>query len=325
MKNQVEERKRQEEAEKDAKRRSDEEDAAIRRYLLQVESEDAMAKRREMVTLRNDWGIQAAQRDEMKEREAQIRALGINPDTCAPGAAQKFEGEDVLKLERTRMQALQQKQWSLQLMEERRQREANTQQETANYMAYLFEIERLQQSLHQASERERAQIASEIQRYNQLLADHQREQERLRQQHEQQQDADQIQFEMQSIISENPRQAALPGTDLRVRVDHWKGFNSDQTRQYLHQNDAILADKARQAELLRQQQEAEARQHAELQRIMAHEEYLAQQRETQKQLEIKQTRERQAMEAAAREKKNAEQARAKIEPGFFQNFGRSYR
>ncbi|RLN87419.1 hypothetical protein BBJ28_00023910, partial [Nothophytophthora sp. Chile5] len=55
VKNQVEERQRQDAANREAQRASDEEDAAIRRYLLQVESEDALAKRRELLTLRNDW------------------------------------------------------------------------------------------------------------------------------------------------------------------------------------------------------------------------------------------------------------------------------
>lgn len=328
MRNQIEEKKRQEEADREAQRQEDDENEAIRRYLLQVESEDALAKRKELLTLRNDWRYQAAQHDEARRHEAYVRSIGIDPDTCAPGAAQKFNGEDVLRFERMRMQALQSKQWSLQLQEERRQREDKEQREQAAYMSYLFEIERLQQALHTANERERAQIAAELQRYNQMVLDEKREQERRRQQLEQQQNAQEIQYVLQSnLVSENPHQAALPGVpfDQRVRVDHWKGFSSDQTRQYLSQNDQILAEKARHVEQMRLQQEEENRRQAELQRILAEEEYNSQKKRAQVELEIRQDRERQAREAAEREKKNAEQAHGKFEPSFFQAFGRSYR
>lgn len=328
VKNQIEEKKRQEEAEKDAQRQEDEENESIRRYLLQVESEDAHAKRKELLTLRNDWRYQVAQREEAKQQEAYIRSIGIDPDSCAQGAAQKFGGEDMLRQERLRMQALQSKQWSQQLMDERKQREDKEQQEQAAYMSYLFEIERLQQSLHQANERERAQIASEIQRYNQMILDEKREQEQRRQQMEQQQNAQEIQYVLQShLVSENPHQAALPGVpiDQRVRVDHWKGFSSDQTKQLLSQNDHLLAEKARHMEQMRQQQQDEARRQAELQRILAEEEYHSQKKRAQIELEIKQDRERQIREAAEREKRNTEQAHGKFEPGFFQAFGRSYR
>uniref|UniRef100_K3WDU2 RIB43A-like with coiled-coils protein 1 n=1 Tax=Globisporangium ultimum (strain ATCC 200006 / CBS 805.95 / DAOM BR144) TaxID=431595 RepID=K3WDU2_GLOUD len=328
VKNQIEEKKRQEEAEKEAKRLEDEENESIRRYLLQVESEDALAKRKELLTLRNDWRYQAAQREEARQHDAYIRSIGIDPDTCAPGAAQKFGGEDVSRLERLRMQALQSKQWSQQLTEERKQREDKEKQEQDAYMSYLFEIERLQQSLHQANERERVHIASEIQRYNQMILDEKREQERRRQQMEQQQNAQEIQYVLQSnLVSENPYQAALPGVpfDQRVRVDHWKGFSGDQTKQFLSQNDQLLTEKARHAEQMRQQQLDEARQQAELHRILVEEEYNSQKKRAQVELEIKQDRERQAREAAERERKNTEQAHGKFEPGFFQAFGRSYR
>lgn len=328
MKNQVEEKKRQEEADRETQRQEDEENEAIRRYLLQVESEDALAKRKELLTLRNDWRFQAAQREDARQHDAYIRSLGIDPDACATGAAQKFDGEDVLRLERQRAQALQSKQWSQQLADERRQREDKEQREQAAYMAYLFEIERLQQELHTANERERVHIASEIQRYNQLMLDAKREHDRRRQQLEQEQEAQEIQYALQSnLVSENPQQAALPGVpfDQRVRVDHWKGFSSHQTKHFLAQNEQLLAEKAQLAEQQRLQQEDENRRHAELQRILAAEEYNSQKKRAQVELDVRQERERQAREAAEREKRNADAARGKFEPSFFQAFGRSYR
>lgn len=328
VKNQVEERQRQDEAERDAKRASEEEDAAIRRYLLQVESEDALAKRRELLTLRNDWDQQAVEARHARARDAAIRAIGIDPDSCAPGAAQKFEGEDAARLERVRLQALQMKQWSIQKMAEEALRNAHEREALAAYMSQLFEIERLMEELHQGNERERAAAAAGISQFNQRLMAQQRQDESDRRRREQEENAREIQLTLQSnLVSENPLQASLPGVpyEQRVRVDHWKGFSEQQTKYYLHRNDEILDEKARRTQQEREQAEADARNQRELQRTLAQEEYLAQQRRTQMELDVRATRERQAQQAADREKANAERARGKIEPGFFQNFGRSYR
>lgn len=328
VKNQVEERQRQDEAERDAKRASEEEDAAIRRYLLQVESEDALAKRRELLTLRNDWDQQAVEARHARARDAAIRAIGIDPDSCAPGAAQKFEGEDAARLERVRLQALQMKQWSIQKMAEEALRNAHEREALAAYMSQLFEIERLMEELHQGNERERAAAAAGISQFNQRLLAQQRQDESDRRRREQEENAREIQLTLQSnLVSENPLQASLPGVpyEQRVRVDHWKGFSEQQTKYYLRRNDEILDEKARRTQQEREQAEADARTQRELQRTLAQEEYLAQQRRTQMELDVRATRERQAQQAADREKANAERARGKIEPGFFQNFGRSYR
>ncbi|GMF24525.1 unnamed protein product [Phytophthora fragariaefolia] len=328
VKNQVEEHQRQDAADRETKRASEEEDAAIRRYLLQVESEDALAKRRELLTLRNDWDQQSAEIRRARARDAAIRAVGIDPESCAPGAAQKFEGEDAARLERIRLQAMQMKQWSIQKMAEEAQRNSNDREALAAYMAQLFEIERLMEELHEGNERERAAAAANISLFNQRLSAQQRQDESDRHRFEQEENAREIQLTLQSnLVSENPLQASLPGVpfDHRVRVDHWKGFSGEQTKYYLRRNDEILDEKARRRQQELKQAEDHARNQRELQRTLAHEEYLAQQRRAQMEMDVRATREQQAQQAADREKANAERARGKIEPGFFQNFGRSYR
>ncbi|KAL3657437.1 hypothetical protein V7S43_017577 [Phytophthora oleae] len=328
VKNQVEERQRQDATDREDKRVSEEEDAAIRRYLLQVESDDAFAKRRELLTLRNDWDQQRAEGRQTRAREAATRGLCIDPDSCAPGAAQKFHGEDVARLERIRLQAMQMKQWSIQKMAEEAQRNANEGAAQAAYMAELIEIERLMEELHRGNERERAAASSEISQFNQRLLAQQRQAENDRRRHEQEEDAREIQLTLDSnLVSENPLQAALPGKsfDHRVRVDHWKGFSGEQTKYYLRRNDEILDEKARRRQQEREQVEEDARNQRELQRTLAQEEYLAQQRRAQMEMDVRVTREQQAQQAAEREKNNDDRARGNIERGFFQRFGWSYR
>lgn len=337
MRNQLEERQRDDAAAREAERRAFDEDEAIRRYLLQVESEDALAKRREVLTLRNDWAVQAAVREEASARDAAERARGIDPDACAPGAAQKFAGEDVARLERARLQALQRAQWACEQGAEREQRERQEQQQRAQEDAYTLEIARLQKELHEASESERARVANELQRFNQLLLEAQRARAANERAREQQQNAAELAYTLYSdLVSENPRQAdrdrdaavSAAATDpfaQRVRVDRWKGLSGVQTKQLLAENDLLLADKARRAEQQRQQQEEDARRAAELQRALMAQERDAQMRRAQVELELRQTRERQAAENAAREAQDAARARGAIDPGFFRNFGRSYR
>lgn len=332
VKNQLEERARDAEAAKEAARRDAEEDEAIRRYLMQVESEDALARRREMLALRNDWVLQGALNDEARAREAAERARGVDPEVCAPGAAQKFVGEDVTRLERMRLQALQRAQWAREQGCEKEVRGRQEQQQRDEEAAYTLEIARLQQELHEASESERARVAADLQHFNQLLLDSQRVARSREREREHQQNASEIAFTLASnLVSENPRQADRDGPGSgdpfgqRVRVDHWKGLSGSQTKQLLTENDLLLAEKARRAEQQRLQEEEDARRAADLHRALTAQERDAQIRRTQHELELQQTRARQAAEAAAREQRDAERARGAIDPGFFRNFGRSYR
>ncbi|EEY54132.1 RIB43a flagellar protofilament ribbon protein [Phytophthora infestans T30-4] len=328
VKNQIEERERQNEADRDAKRVSEEEDAAIRRYLLQVESEDALSKRREVLTLRNDWDLQTAKIQQARAEFAATRAVSIDPDTCAQGAAQKFDGEDLARLERIRLQAMQMKQWSIQKMAEDAQRNAHENADMAAYMAQLFEIERLMEELHRGNERDRAAAAAEISRFNQRLLALQRQDESDRRRLEQEENAREIQLTLEShLVSENPLQATLPGVSLdhRVRVDHWKGFSGEQTKYFLRQNDDIMAENARRRQQEREQAEGESRAQREIQRTLAHEEFLTQQRRAQMEMDVRATQQRQAKLATEREKSNDDRARGKIDPSFFQRFGRTYR
>lgn len=328
VKNQIEERQRQDEEEYRVKCASEEEDAAIRQYLLQVESKDALAKHHELLTLRNDWDDQSAEVREARKQAAAIRTVGIDPDRCAQGAAQKFDGEDIARLERIRLQAMQMKQWSIEKMAEEAQRHANEKTTQSAYMAQLFEIEQLMEELHRGNEQQRAIASAEISRFNQQLLAQQRQDESDRRRQEQEKDAREIQLTLESnLVSENPVQASLPGVPLghRVRVDHWKGFSGEQTKYYLRQNDDILADKVRQRQQESEQAEQESQNQRELQRALAMEAYQAQQRQVQSKLDVRATHEQQIKEAAEREKINDLRARGKIEPSFFQRFGRSYR
>ncbi|KAL7690224.1 hypothetical protein Plhal304r1_c013g0050561 [Plasmopara halstedii] len=328
VRNQLEERQRQNAEQYEAKRASEEEDAVIRQYLLQIESENELAKRREQLTLRNDWDHQTAKAFQARKQAAAMRKEGIDPDRCAQGAAQKFDGEDIARLERIRLQAMQMKQWSIKKMAEEAQRNANEKATQAAYMAQLFEIEQLMEELHRGNERERAVASAEISRFNQQLLAQQRQAEINRRQQEQEEDAREIQLTLQSnLVSENPDQASLPGVPLdhRIRVDHWKGLSGEQTKRYLRQNDDILREKACKIQQEREQAEKESQNQRELQRALAMEEYRTQQRQTQLKLDIRATHEQQIQEAAEREKINEHGARGKIEPIFFQRFGRSYR
>ncbi|OWZ10629.1 hypothetical protein PHMEG_00016492 [Phytophthora megakarya] len=328
VKNQIEERQKQEAVDRETMRVSEEEDAAIRRYLLQVESEDALAKRRELLTLRNDWDLQTTELREARARAAAVRSSSIDPDSCAQGAAQKFDGEDVARLERIRLQAMQMKQWSIQKMAEEAQRKASENEDMAAYMTRLFEIERRMDELHLGNERERTAATAEISRFNQRLLAEQRQGEGERRRLEQEENAREIQLTLGSnLVSENPSQAAVPGKpfDQRVRVDHWKGFSAEQTKHYLRQNDEILNEKARRKQQEHEQAEEESRNQRELVRALAQEEYLAHQRRAQIKMDVRTTREQQTQEAADREQVNSDCSRGKIEASFFQRFGRSYR
>lgn len=322
----MEEKQRQYDLEQQTLRQEQEENEAIRRYLIQVESEDAIAKRKELLTLRNDWHLQQTQQEHARERELEFRKLPVNVEGCGVGAAQTFQGEDPLRHERTRLQAMQLREWTEQQLSEKQQRKEQEKEENIQLGTYVADIERLQDQYHQANERERAHVAVELQQYNQHLQEKKQEDARKQSQVEQALNAHDIAHHISShLVSENPIQAHLNGTDHRVRVDHWKGLSVEQTRHVLSANEQIKADKERQQQAAKQQEQEEARRQGQLNRILAQHEHETQLKKAQQQLDLRQTLDQQTRDALTREQKNAQQARGAVDASFFQAFGKSYR
>ncbi|KAJ0400034.1 hypothetical protein ATCC90586_006684 [Pythium insidiosum] len=326
--NQLEEKQREQQLQEAAQQRADEEDAAIRRYLLQVESEDATARRQELLTLRNDWQLQALERERREQQAAAARAAPIVVDACAPGAAQSFAGEDPLRLERVRLQAQQLKQWTQQQMEEQRQRDAQDAAAEAQYAATQRELLATLDALHEADERERTRLAVELERVNAQLLETQRRRAQAQAAAEQLANAAEIEATLRSnLVSENPQQAQRADAPMhqRVRVDHWKGLSAEQRRQVVKHNDELQRERQQQREQQRDQERADAAEHRALLRQQTMDEHATQLARAQQQRELRQTLERQAQEARDRERRLAEQSKGAIDGAFFQAFGRSYR
>nr|CCA23672.1 conserved hypothetical protein [Albugo laibachii Nc14]CCA25333.1 conserved hypothetical protein [Albugo laibachii Nc14] len=318
LKLQLDEKKAQEDCERERQKRSDEEDEAIRKYLIQIDSEDAHMKRKEVLTLENDWKLQCAQRQRARENDNRERTVGIQPETCSVGAAQQFDGEDTMKAERLRLQALQTKSWiAHQLCDKQAQQDENWRQDS-EYANYIVQIERLQSEMQQADDKERARIALELQRYNNLMVEKKKLLENQSLELEKSLEAHEVKMQMD-------RREEYGVSSLGNRLDHWKGFSVADTRAFLAQNQSILAYKAKeQANQLHERQQ-ERQQQESWNRELISREYEMQLKKAQIESDIQQTLETQAHEASEREKRQANRSQGAFDPSFFQAFGRSYR
>ncbi|CCI41849.1 unnamed protein product [Albugo candida] len=318
LKLQVDEKKSQEDSDRERQKRSDEEEESIRKYLIQIESEDAHIKRKEILTLENDWKLQCAQRQRVREEENKERTVAIQPESCSLGAAQQFDGEDTMKAERLRLQALQSQNWISEQLRDKQAQQDEVWRQNCEYANYIVEIERLQSEMQQADDKERARIALEIQRYNNLMVEKRKHLENQSLELEKTLEAHEIKMQMD-------RREEYGLSSLGNRLDHWKGFSVADTRAFLAQNQALLEYKAKEQANGLQKRQQERQQQEEWHRELISREYEMQLKKAHIESDIQQTLGKQARDALEREKRQADRSKGAFEPSFFQAFGRSYR
>lgn len=114
---------------------------AVRRYLTSVEQEAWQLQHTEAIALRADWSTQSSTRGDRIEADLAIPVTQIpatHAETCSLGAAQLFDGEDTMKKERLRLQALQLRKWTEAQKMEKSAKSAQAKQEDMAFAATLL-------------------------------------------------------------------------------------------------------------------------------------------------------------------------------------------
>ncbi|KDO22871.1 hypothetical protein SPRG_12008 [Saprolegnia parasitica CBS 223.65] len=328
VKNQIAEKQQlaQQQADEEEKQFQEQED--LRRYLIRVEAEETLVKRDEAAKLRRDWAMQSQTRSERREADIARSTkdfAAINVDGCNLSSAQKFDGEDRGRHERHRLQAAQNRDWAQLQMQERQARLQADYDDARAYADTMAHVSKLQDEAETEYEREKTKQALEVRKFNEAMLANQRLNNSRARARTLDMDQSEIQATVSSaLVSENPLQAK---TDVsgRVRVDHWKGLSPEQAKAVVFSNEAILAAKQAKREMERDAELEESRQQDLLRRQMAQYEYEAEKKRVQQTLEVQQTLKRQAEEAKERERRQKDLSQGKIEKGFFNSFGTSFR
>ncbi|OQR96572.1 hypothetical protein ACHHYP_15137 [Achlya hypogyna] len=328
VKNQIAEKQQlaQQQAVEDDKQFQEQED--LRRYLIRVEAEETLARRDEAAKLRRDWAAQSLSRHERKEADI-ARSIKdqppLNVDACNISSAQKFDGEDRGRHERHRLQAAQCRDWTQLQLQERQQRAQAEADDARAYADTMAHVSRLQHEAETDYEREKTKQALEVRRFNEALAAQQRHDGLRAKARTHDMDQSEICATLTSaLVSENPLQAKLD-VGHRVRVDHWKGLSPEEAKAVVLSNERLLAANQAKRDADKEAEMEEARRQEQLRRQMAEYEHDAEKRRVYHTLEVQQTLKRQAEEAKERERRQKDLSQGKIEKGFFNSFGTSFR
>ena len=277
----------------------------IRRYLTHVEAEQELQKRKETEKLRRDWLEQSLKRPERREADLAVTALQVPPidaDECALGAVQKFEGEDVMKAERERLQALQLRSWIEQQKSEKEAAKRQERQEDVQYAQSLSTIVAFQDAQQGEYDKAKAlrerQVMNENKRISMARTARLANEKRITKQAED----EELQATISSaLLTEDPGQATSTCAG-RVRPDHWKGLPKEQIKHIALSNAELIEEKRQRVEAEKNEDVQYAQQQEIYKRIMEQEEYRNLVEQQQRNQLTTQTLEQQVVQAQERER-----------------------
>lgn len=326
---QMAEKKRQKEVLHAAEARELASEQQIRRYLTALAQEETEAKYCANVQLSQDWKDQEASRAGRREGDlaTSVRQdLTLNPDTCSVGAAQKFEGEDVCKQARERLQAAQTRAWNTSQLQEKQAQVSRTKAQDRAYAAQVKAQVTFQQEAEEAMEGLKNARSQLVARDNAtLLAAH-----ALAKQDAVDRNAALDRYaavcaDHSVLLTEDQSHMTSSASSTRVRTDHWKGMSKAQVVTIIRSNADLMADKQAVADAEATVEATRASTQTYYTHLMEAQEVEAALLKRAQAIETSEQLKGQQVEHAAREASQRDASRGAIEPRFFQGFGTSFR
>lgn len=300
----------------------------IRRTVAQIEQDERVQRQAQACALRRDWQLQQAQKQTRELVDTQKASQDvIKPEACGVGAAQKFDGEDEAKEDRERLQALQIRDWNAALVREKQRQLSAAAAEAVEEAKQVELLVRVQEDQEDRVHRRATCASVEMLHTNERLA--KAKCERLAQAqslNEAEKLSEVALANTSALLTEDlgqGRSALYPNT--RVRPDHWKGMTQDQVREILASNAELSQDKVRELERESQARVSELRAQEQLKQELERQEWQALRERQRVEAQVRQTLAQQQVQAREREARQAQMSKGKIESGFFDSFGKSYR
>lgn len=328
IQNQIQMKQDQKRREKEQEIQHANQQEEIRRYLNHIEQEQELKRRRESEQLRRDWQDQSLRRPERREADLAIPTVAnppIDADACGPGAVQKFDGEDPLKRERERLQALQLRDWVTAQKAEKEQRKKDEIAQDLSYAATVSNIVEFQTLQETEIANEKAHREMVLKNDNKRLAFEKQMRKSQELQLEKQAESYEVaQTANSALLTEDPNQAqsTLPG---RVRRDHWKGMAKEQVTKIALSNSELIQEKQSRVEKEKEKDAEYAKQQELYKRYMEEAEFANDRRQNQLNQLTTETLAQQVEQAKEREENQKRMSHGEIKSGFFDGFGTSYR
>mmetsp|Transcript_69431 Transcript_69431/g.168013 ORF Transcript_69431/g.168013 Transcript_69431/m.168013 type:complete len:398 (-) Transcript_69431:54-1247(-) len=252
---QIAEKEARKKKEKEDERRYAEEQAKIERALASYEASLGGSRKRETQATAMAWKQQqvaakmqpdyGALRDKESLKKAMPMRVGDRDTRLGASSMQVFAGEDLKLAERRALQAVQMKEWCLQIYAERAEASALEKEAEKQYAAYLKQVESMRETADAEFHANRKREVAEAAAQNRRLAE-----ERAAKAKADAEEADRMaSHEIGNVLSagvlvEDPADGVNRMQPHRKRPDHYRGMSYEEAAEYQRGLQEQIAAKA---------------------------------------------------------------------------------
>jgi hypothetical protein len=235
---QVAERARAKQQDKDADKFERLQSMEIERILAEADEEERQMKRFQMQQIKESWAqTLSQQKDQQDDLDARV---DFNHEQCGPAAALKFSGEDTNRQERIRLQREQMRRWVQEQLAEKTHFRHLMKREEMTYAEMIKAIDEIRLQAEEEEKQLRKYLNDSVRTQNQDLAVVQRDRNRI--------------FNVAQPENGRPvattldlhaedKTAAFDDRGRIHRRDMFKGFTQEQNKRIIFDNQNIVEQK----------------------------------------------------------------------------------
>jgi len=241
---QIEEKKRRNEAERQAEKSYANRMSQIQNILEERNLSDNEQQVEEAMKTRAVWDVQQQQLNERSMMQtSEFEKKWSDESVVGAASMRNVAGEDRYSADRKKMQAMQMKDWCAQISAENVEKKRQEQEEMMRHSNYLMQVDSMRQEMNKIETEQRMADNLKTAQTNAQLADMRRaeraaEAERVRM----------MDLLHSENIKNNPmlceaRDQAKSVIEGRVRRDHWKGMSVSQLQAIQAENYRVIMEK----------------------------------------------------------------------------------
>uniref|UniRef100_A0A7S1C5K4 Uncharacterized protein n=1 Tax=Bicosoecida sp. CB-2014 TaxID=1486930 RepID=A0A7S1C5K4_9STRA len=240
---QIAEKEEAKKREKEEEMRYAEEQARMERALATYESKLTATRKREVAQTARSWKQQqvaatmtadyAALRDKDALKKEMPTRVGDRDTRLGAASMQVFPGEDLKGAERRALQAVQMKEWCLQIYAERAEAAALERDADMQYAQYLKQVEALRSETDAAVAEERKREIMEAAAANRRLAEERRAKAKADAEEAERLGLHEVENVLASgLLLEDPEDGVSRAQSHRKRPDHYRGMSAEERAEF---------------------------------------------------------------------------------------------
>eukprot|EP00981_Chlorochromonas_danica_P002070 scaffold420_cov169-Ochromonas_danica.AAC.30 len=240
---QVAEKHRLRQDEKEADRFERLQAMEIERLLAQSAEEERQMREFQMQQLKESWESAKSHQQTLK---AQPSTKDFDIENCGPASALRFAGEDQSHDDRLSSQKAQMKKWIQEQIAEKAALRHLEKEDEMSYAEMLRAVDEIREQTEREEAALRKYITDSVKHFNQDLAQQQRDRNRLNNNQRTDNFGQPLMTSLPAF--DEDKLLALDATGHIIRRDMFKGFTDEQKRKILMDNQEILRQKSLQRE-----------------------------------------------------------------------------